>query len=70
MAANNLDGSFRDFEMFGKKFNESGVGLAIVGFGTKIDGKAIVVRLDDFFLAAAGLNGNLVFHRYIIACYN
>lgn len=64
MAAGNSDGGFSDFEMFGKYFNQCGVGFAVVGFGTKIDNKLAgnsISRwgnLDDFILRTAGFNGD------------
>ena len=51
-----------DFEMLGKKFNQCGVGFAVVGLGTKIDGKLAWASLDNLFLRTAWLDGDLVFH--------
>ena len=68
MTVNNRNGSFGDFEVLGKKFDEGGVSCAVVGFGAEVGSKLArrVVSggryFDDFFLGAAGLDGNLIFH--------
>ncbi len=61
-----FDGGFCDLEMFGEELNEGVVSLAVVRFGAEIDRERVVGDLDDFFLARAGLDGDLVFHIYII----
>ena len=58
VAANNSNGSFGDFEMFGEQFNESGVCLTVVGLGTEIDSELVGGGDDDFFLGTAGLDGD------------
>lgn len=36
--------------MFGEKFNEGGISLAVVRFSTEVDGEFVLAGLDDFFL--------------------
>ena len=53
-------------EMLRKSLDDGNVGLAVVrtGVGPEGDGSSL---LDEFFLLAAGFDGEVVDHRYIIA---
>ena len=75
-AASDSDGGFRDLEMFREEFDESGIGLGIVGFGAKVDGEGAGGGcgcwggFDDLFLGGAGFNGDLILiHSVIIASF-
>lgn len=74
-ATSDGDRSLRDFEMFGEKLDERGVGLAIVSGGVQIDYKCAVGAGEDFLLRAAGLDSNrirrhtYIIHRGIIRAY-
>lgn len=58
------DARFCDMKMFGKKFNQSGVGFAVVWFGAKINRVSVVGICGDFFLGCAGFDGNSIcFHN-------
>lgn len=63
-AAFDGDTRFGDMKMFGKKFNQSGVGFAVVWFGAKINDEFVLRARDDFFLRSAGFDGNSIsFHN-------
>lgn len=58
------DARFCDIKMFGKKFNQSGVGFAVVWFGAEINDEFVLRDRDDFFLGSAGFDGNSIsFHN-------
>lgn len=69
------DRSLRDFEMFGEKLDERGVGLAVMSAGMKIHCKSAVGIFDELFLRATGLDSNrirrhtYIIHRGIIRAY-
>lgn len=66
-AASDNNGGLGDFEVFGEKFDEGGVSFAIMGFGAEVNGELVWCGFDDFFLAGAGLDGDLIsIHDYII----
>ena len=52
------DRCFGNVKMFRKKFNKSGVSLAVMRLSTKINSKLIWGGFDDFFLGAAGFDGD------------
>ncbi len=64
-ATSEVDGSFANMEVLGKEFYESSVSLAIMGSGAKVDDESAVGVLDDFFLAAARLDGDYILHNYL-----
>ncbi len=66
VAACDGDGCFGDIEMFGKKFDEGSISLAIVRFGAKKNSKITWSGFDNFFLRGAWFYGDVVFHRHII----
>ena len=74
-ATSDNDRSLRDFEMFGEKLDERGVGLAVMSAGMKIHCKSAVGIFDELFLRAAGLDSNrirrhtYIIHRGIIRAY-
>lgn len=58
------DARFGDVEMFGKKFNQGCICLAIMRFGAKINDEFVLRARDDFFLGCAGFDGNSIsFHN-------
>lgn len=66
-ATSDSDRSLRDFEVFGEKLDERGVGLAVMSAGMKIHRKSAVGIFDELFLRAAGLDSNRIRrHTYII----
>ena len=66
-ATSDGDRSLRDFEMFGEKLDERGVGLAVMSAGMKIHCKSAVGICDELFLRAARLyRDSICRHRYII----
>lgn len=49
---------FGDMEMFGEKFDESGVSFTVVRFGAEIDCVLFGCGFDNFFLAGAGFDSD------------
>jgi len=60
-----VDGGFANVKMLGKEFYESSVSLAVVRSSAKVDDESAVGVLDDFFLAAARLDGDYILHNYL-----
>ena len=65
-AAGNGDRGFGDAEVLRKELDESGIGFAVVRLGAEVDGKFAGSGFDNLFLRGAGLDGDNIFHTYII----
>ena len=65
-AAGDSDGGLGDAEVLRKELDESGISFAVVRLGAEIDGKFAGSSFDNLFLRGAGLDGDNIFHTYII----
>lgn len=62
VAASDFDGSFGNFEVFRESLHESVICLAVMRPGTQVNCQLARSGFDNFFLAGARFDGDLIFH--------